>query len=146
MKGGLCLCIGLSQIMMVCFYYSYISEIIPSKISSYCSNGCYAVVDLLSWWQLVLLGLKSHDCKLSILKVISLIKHQLHEVANNMLITKHKNITSWIPLTLTVLVTTIDAQWEGMGDVGSARLWAGTTSPKPDHKVNFQKVSTLRVI
>ena len=24
-------------------------------------------------------------------------------------------------LTLTVLVTTIDAQWEGMGDVGSAR-------------------------
>ena len=25
-----------------------------------------------------------------------------------------------IPLTLTVLVTTIDAQWEGMGDVGSA--------------------------
>ena len=31
-------------------------------------------------------------------------------------------------LTLTVLVTTIDAQWEGMGDV-----------------VNFQKFSTLRV-
>ena len=24
-------------------------------------------------------------------------------------------------LTLTVLITTIDAQWEGMGDVGSAR-------------------------
>ena len=30
-------------------------------------------------------------------------------------------------LTLTVLVTTIDAQWKGMGDVGSA-------SPMPDHK------------
>ena len=26
-----------------------------------------------------------------------------------------------ILLTLTVLVTTIDAQWEGMGDVGSAK-------------------------
>ena len=26
-----------------------------------------------------------------------------------------------VALTLTVLVTTIDAQWEGMGDVGSAR-------------------------
>ena len=26
-----------------------------------------------------------------------------------------------LQLTLTVLVTTIDAQWEGMGDVGSAR-------------------------
>ena len=41
-------------------------------------------------------------------------------------------------LTLTVLVTTIDAQWEGMGDVGSARyvgeVQAGTTSSMPDHK------------
>ena len=51
-------------------------------------------------------------------------------------------------LTLKVLVTTIDAQWEGMGDVGSA----GTTSPMLDHKgfklqelVNFQKFSTLKV-
>ena len=38
-------------------------------------------------------------------------------------------------LTLTVLVATIDAQWEGMGDVyrvGEVR--AGTTSPMPDHK------------
>ena len=26
-------------------------------------------------------------------------------------------------LTLTVLVVTIDAQWEGMGDVGSARYF-----------------------
>ena len=33
-----------------------------------------------------------------------------------------------------VLVTTIDAQWEGMGDVGSAKVRAGTTSPMPDHK------------
>ena len=30
-------------------------------------------------------------------------------------------------LTLKVLVTTIDAQWDGMGDVGSARY-------EPDHK------------
>ena len=35
-------------------------------------------------------------------------------------------------LTLTVLVTTIDAQWEGMGDVGEAR--SGITSPMLDHK------------
>ena len=28
-------------------------------------------------------------------------------------------------LTLTVLVATIDAQWEGMGDVGSARYHKG---------------------
>ena len=34
-------------------------------------------------------------------------------------------------LALKVLVATIDAQWEGMGDVGSARY---TTSLMPDHK------------
>ena len=37
------------------------------------------------------------------------------------------NNTWYIVLTLTVLVVTIDAQWEGMGD-------AGTISPMPDHK------------
>ena len=37
-------------------------------------------------------------------------------------------------LSLKVLVATIDAQWEGMGDVGSARYEPGTTSPVPDHK------------
>ena len=37
-------------------------------------------------------------------------------------------------LTLTVLVTTIDAQWEGMGDVGVSEVRADTTSPMPDHK------------
>ena len=34
---------------------------------TYCSNGCCAVVDLLSWRQLVLLGLKLHKRKGSIL-------------------------------------------------------------------------------
>ena len=42
-----------------------------------------------------------------------------------------RNVNS--ALTLKVLVTTIDAQWEGMGcRVGEVR--AGTTSPMPDHK------------
>ena len=53
-----------------------------------------------------------------------------------------------------MLVTTIDAQWEGMLDVGSGRYEPalGPTSPMPDHKgfklqqlVNFQKFSTVRV-
>ena len=55
-------------------------------------------------------------------------------------------------LTLKVLVATIDAQWEGMGDVGSARYEPALIPPIPDHKgfnlqlvVNFQKFSTLRV-
>ena len=39
-------------------------------------------------------------------------------------------------LSLKVLVATIDAQWEGIGDVGSVRYEpvSGTTSPMPDHK------------
>ena len=55
-------------------------------------------------------------------------------------------------LSLKVLVATIDAQWEGMGDVGSARYEPALLPPMPDHKgfkqqqlVNFQKFSTLRV-
>ena len=52
--------------------------------------------------------------------------------------TKHLGIFSVtfyaaVVLTLKMLVTTIDAQWEGMGcRVGEVR--AGTTSPMPDHK------------
>ena len=37
-------------------------------------------------------------------------------------------------LTLTVLVATIDAQWEGMGDVGSVRYEPALLPPMPDHK------------
>ena len=37
-------------------------------------------------------------------------------------------------LTLKVLVAAIDAQWEGMGDVGSARYEAALLPPMPDHK------------
>ena len=44
-----------------------------------------------------------------------------------------KVATISILLTLTVLVTTIDAQWEGMGDVGVGEVRAGTTSPMPNH-------------
>ena len=36
-------------------------------------------------------------------------------------------------LTLKVLVTTIDAQWDGMGDVGCGEVRAGTTSSMHDH-------------
>ena len=38
-------------------------------------------------------------------------------------------------LTLTVLVATIDAQWEGMGDVGSARYEPALLPPCPTIKV-----------
>ena len=38
-------------------------------------------------------------------------------------------------LTLEVLVTTIDAQWEGMGDVGSARYEPALLSPCPTIRV-----------
>ena len=38
-------------------------------------------------------------------------------------------------LTLKVLVTTIDAQWEGMGDVGSARYEPALLPPCPTIRV-----------
>ena len=38
-------------------------------------------------------------------------------------------------LTLTVLVATIDAQWEGMGDVRSARYEPALLSPCPTIRV-----------
>ena len=38
-------------------------------------------------------------------------------------------------LTLKVLVTTIDAQWEGMGDVGSARYELALLPPCPTIRV-----------
>ena len=38
-------------------------------------------------------------------------------------------------LTLTVLVATIDAQWEGMGDVGSARYKPALLPPCPTIRV-----------
>ena len=40
-----------------------------------------------------------------------------------------------IILTLTVLVATIDAQWEGMGDVGSARYEPALLPPCPTIRV-----------
>ena len=38
-------------------------------------------------------------------------------------------------LTLTVLVSTIDAQWEGMGDVGAARYEPALLPPCPTIRV-----------
>ena len=40
-----------------------------------------------------------------------------------------------IQLTLKILVTTIDAQWEGMGDVGSARYKPALLPPCPTKRV-----------
>ena len=53
-------------------------------------------------------------------------------------------------LTLNVLVATIDAQWEGMGDVGSARYEPALLPPCPTISVLsyskiFSKFSTSRV-
>ena len=40
-----------------------------------------------------------------------------------------------MPLTLTVLVATIDVQWDGMGDVGSARYEPALLPPCPTIRV-----------
>ena len=44
-------------------------------------------------------------------------------------------IIKYMHLTLKVLVTTIDAQWEGMGDVGSARYEPALLPPCPTTRV-----------
>ena len=46
-----------------------------------------------------------------------------------------RNLKVWKMLTLKVLVTTIDAQWEGMGDVGSARYEPALLPPCPSIRV-----------
>ena len=56
----------------------------------------------------------------------------MHEEIDN----KRKAIQALICiLTLKVLVTTIDAQWEGMGDVGSARYEPALLPPCPTIRV-----------
>ena len=46
----------------------------------------------------------------------------------------HAGKVTWI-LTLKVLVVTTDAQWEGMGDVGSARYEPALLPPCPTIRV-----------
>ena len=46
-----------------------------------------------------------------------------------------KSTNSEVVLTLKVLVTTIDTQWEGMGDVGSARCELALLPPCPTIRV-----------
>ena len=57
------------------------------------------------------------------------LRNRIHAYYNGML---HVTCTK---LTLTVLVTTIDAQWEGMGDVGSARYEPALLPPCPTIRV-----------
>ena len=46
-----------------------------------------------------------------------------------------ETIQNVLKLTLKVLVTTIDAQWEGMGDVGSVRYEPALLPPCPTIRV-----------
>ena len=50
-------------------------------------------------------------------------------------LTRNDQEPSRVVLTLKVLVATIDAQWEGMGDVGSARYELALLPPCPTIKV-----------
>ena len=50
-------------------------------------------------------------------------------------ISRSMKFGSFIKLTLKVLVATIDAQWEGMGDVGSARYEPALLPPYPTVRV-----------
>ena len=56
-------------------------------------------------------------------------------IASNVLLDYILMITTENTLTLKVLVTTIDAQWEGMVDVGSARYEPALLPPCPTIRV-----------
>ena len=69
-----------------------------------------------------------------------------HDISKQYLKSVHVNINKgmhvyhfisamWVLLTLKVLVTTIDAQWEGVGDVGSARYEPALLPPCPTIRV-----------
>ena len=47
----------------------------------------------------------------------------------------YSNVVFFMMLTLKVLVATIDAQWEGMGDVGLARYEPALLPPCPTIRV-----------
>ena len=49
-------------------------------------------------------------------------------------------------VTLKVLVTTIDAQWEGMGDVGSARYEPALLPPSPHTALSLSCFKVLQCI
>ena len=61
----------------------------------------------------------------------------LHIDAHESMQMLHQTLMLWHVklLTLKVLVTTIDAQWEVMGDVGSARYEPALLSPCPTIRV-----------
>ena len=65
--------------------------------------------------------------------------NQLSVILNLIAIRKYKipygYSTTFTTLTLKVLVTTMDAQWEGMGEVGSARYEPALLPPCPTIRV-----------
>ena len=75
----------------------------------------------------------SHASVLSCIKIF----HRPGSVFGNYFVTNLllSTFCNTLLLTLTVLVTTIDAQWEGMGDVGSARYEPALLPPCPTIRV-----------
>ena len=61
-----------------------------------------------------------------------LLKRYVHDCSNHLLALRGGSCAC---LTLKVLVTTIDAQWEGMGDVGSPRYEPALLPPCPTIRV-----------
>ena len=58
-----------------------------------------------------------------------------HDPSAIMVVDINNTVSYLCMLTLTVLVATIDAQWEGMGDVGSARYEPALLPPCPTIRV-----------
>ena len=101
------------------------------KIMAPFKDTCMKVGNDSQWWCTESTSLNFKDAKQKSLNDTWMCKNNCHRLTCEGL-SKHYNYDC---LTFTVLVTTIDAQWEGMGDVGSARYEPALLPPYPTIRV-----------
>ena len=94
-----------------------------------CINMVVSVVNICSGTILGLQPIVKHSYMDFCLRKIIITKYEL------IFFIVHSDMIWEQILTLKVLVTTIDAQWEGMGDVGSARYEPALLPPCPTIRV-----------
>ena len=109
------LCANTCEFNLLYIYRCSIYYVIVTK--SHCCMFCFSflVLPLLPNWLF--------STFFSVRLVMQIIRHLNHvcSSATGQLILNKRQNGLFVYLTLKVLVVTIDAQWEGMGDVGSVR-------------------------
>ena len=103
------------------------------------SHAQFPIIDPLYVFLFFLLLLCDSPKRASVtmpLLTFSMAKCSEHFLQSNYLVSVTPQIEGLLNmLTLTVLIMTIDAQWEGMGDVGSARYEPALLPPCPTIRI-----------